>query len=58
MSDGIQLGMTGTNQVESGEVKVDRDGEGSLTKKGEEREMESDEVKVKQDGVVTRRAER
>ena len=47
MSDGIQLGMTGTNQVESGEVKVDRDGEGSLTKKGEEREMESDEVKAK-----------
>ena len=37
MSDGIQFGMTGTNQVESGEVKVDRDGEGSLTKEGEER---------------------
>ena len=29
-----------------------------MTKEGEEREMESDEVKVKQDGVVTRRAER
>ena len=45
-------------QMESGEVKVDRDGEGSLTKEGEEREMESDEVKFKQDGIATRRAER
>ena len=45
-------------EMESAEVKGDRDGEGSLTKEGEEREMESYEVKVKQDGVVTRRAKR
>ena len=34
------------------------DGEGSLTREGEERKMESKEVKVEQDGVATRRAER
>ena len=45
-------------EMESGEVKVDRDEEGSLTKEGEEREMESDEVKVKQDGVAMKWAER
>ena len=45
-------------EMEGGEVKVDRDEEGSLTKEGEERKMESDEVKVKQDGVAMKWAER